>query len=50
MNQTISNSISTPSLSLKQLLAIRDFFVVLADAFVEAKAMEFESRKKAGNW
>jgi hypothetical protein len=50
MNQTLTSNSSIPSLSLKPLLAIRDFFVVLAEAFVEAKAMELETRKKAGNW
>jgi hypothetical protein len=50
MNQTFTSNINTSSLSLKPLLAVRDFFVVLAEAFVEAKAMELESRKKAGNW
>lgn len=50
MNQTLTSNNSIPSLSLKPILAVRDFFVVLAEAFVEAKAMELESRKKAGNW
>ena len=50
MNQTLTSNSSTPSLNLKPLLAIRDFFVVLAEAFVEAKAMELASRKRAGSW
>ena len=50
MNQSLSNKVALPTLSLKPLLAIRDFCVVLAEAFVEAKAMELESRKRAGNW
>jgi hypothetical protein len=50
MNHTLISNISIPRLSLKPFLAIRDFFVLLAEAFIEARAMELESRKKAGNW
>jgi hypothetical protein len=36
--------------SLKPLIAIKDFFVLLAIAFSEAKVMEQKSRKTSGNW
>jgi len=41
---------STPVFSFKPLFAIRDFFVLLAAAFSEAKVMEQKSRKTSGNW
>ena len=34
----------------KPLIAIKDFFVLLASAFSEAKLMEEKSRKTSGNW
>ncbi|QWD84580.1 hypothetical protein AOC19_05235 [Polynucleobacter asymbioticus] len=48
-----SNSVQfhqAPALSFKPLFAIKDFFVLLATAFSEAKAMELKSRKTSGNW
>ena len=36
--------------SFKPLIAIKDFFVLLAIAFSEAKVMEQKSRKTSGNW
>lgn len=40
----------TPAFSFKPLLAIKDFFALLAAAFSEAKVLEQESRKTSGNW
>jgi hypothetical protein len=34
----------------KPFLAIKDFFLVLAAAFSEAKVMEQKSRRTRGNW
>ena len=48
-----SNSVQyqqTPTISFKPFLAIKDFFLVLAAAFSEAKVMEHKSRKTSGNW
>ncbi len=39
-----------PTFSLKPLVAVKNFFVILAAAFVEAKAMEYKTRKTSGNW
>jgi hypothetical protein len=36
--------------SFKPLIAIKDFFVLLATAFSEAKVMEQKSRRTSGNW
>jgi hypothetical protein len=36
--------------SLKPLIAIKDFFILLATAFSEAKVLEQKSRKTSGNW
>jgi hypothetical protein len=41
---------STTLFSFKPLLAIKDFFSLLADALAEAKAMEQKTRKTSGNW
>lgn len=40
----------TPLLSLKPFFAIRDFILLLASAFSEAKIMEHKSRRNSGNW
>lgn len=40
----------TPSISFKPFFAIRDFFALLAAAWVEAKDMEQKSHKFSGNW
>ena len=40
----------TPVFSIKPLLAIKDFVLLLAAAFSEAKVMEHKSRKNSGNW
>jgi len=48
-----SNSVQfqqASAISFKPLLAIKDFFLVLAAAFSEAKVMEQESRRTSGNW
>ncbi|CAM3754347.1 hypothetical protein [Polynucleobacter arcticus] len=48
-----SNSVQyqqTSLVSFKPLLAIKDFFALLAAAFNEAKMMEQQSRKTSGNW
>ncbi|QWD93747.1 hypothetical protein C2759_05895 [Polynucleobacter sp. MG-Unter2-18] len=48
-----SNSVQfqQPSaISFKPFLAIKDFFVLLATAFSEAKVMEQKSRRTSGNW
>jgi hypothetical protein len=48
-----SNSVQyqqSSAISIKPLLAIKDFLVLLAAAFSEAKAMEHQSRKTSGNW
>jgi hypothetical protein len=34
----------------KSLIAIKNFFALLASAFSEAKLMEEKSRKTSGNW
>lgn len=39
-----------PAFSFKFLLAIKDYFLLLAAAFSEAKAMEYKTRKTSGNW
>jgi len=39
-----------PSISFKPFLAIRNFFALLAAAWVEAKDMEQKSHKFSGNW
>ena len=39
-----------PSISFKPVLAIKDYLSILLAAFVEAKAMELQSRKTSGNW
>jgi hypothetical protein len=36
--------------SFKPLLAIRDFFALLAAAWAEAKVMEQKSHKNSANW
>jgi len=49
-----SNSVqfqdSTIFSSKKPLLAIRDFFALLAAAWAEAKVMEQKSHKNSANW
>lgn len=48
-----SNSVKfqqASAISFKPLLAIKDFFLVLAAAFREAKVMEQKSRRTSGNW
>jgi hypothetical protein len=48
-----SNSVQlqqVSTISFKPLLAIKDFFLVLAAAFSEAKVMEQKSRRNSGNW
>ncbi|MFM1759116.1 MAG: hypothetical protein RLY75_386 [Pseudomonadota bacterium] len=48
-----SNSVhfqSSPAISIKPFLAIKNFFVLLATAFSEAKVLEQKSRKTSGNW
>jgi hypothetical protein len=48
-----SNSVSfhaAPVIAFKPFYAIKNFFALLAAAFIEAKAMELESRKTSGNW
>jgi hypothetical protein len=40
----------TPSISFKPLVAISDFFTLLAAAWAEAKNMEQESHKISANW
>jgi hypothetical protein len=48
-----SNSVQlqqAPGFSFKPLLAIKDFFMLLVTAFIEAKEMEQQSRKNSGNW
>lgn len=48
-----SNSVQfqqNPFFSFKPLIAIKDFFILLATAFSEAKVMEQKSRKTSGNW
>jgi hypothetical protein len=48
-----SNSVQfqqASAFSFKPLLAIKDFFLVLAAAFSEAKVMEQKSRRTSGNW
>jgi hypothetical protein len=40
----------TPSISFMPLLAIRNFFALLAAAWAEAKDMEQKSHKNSGNW
>jgi hypothetical protein len=50
---THSNTVhlhQTPIFSLKPLLAIKDFILLLISAFSEAKVMEQASRKTSGNW
>jgi hypothetical protein len=50
---THSNTVqfqSSPSISFKPLLAIRNFFALLAAAWAEAKDMEQKSHKISGNW
>jgi len=38
------------TISFKPFLAIKDFFVLLAVSFSEAKVMEQKSRRTSGNW
>jgi hypothetical protein len=38
------------AISYKPFLAIKNFFLVLAAAFSEAKVMEQQSRRTSGNW
>ena len=48
-----SNSVqfqALPAFSFKPLLAMKDFFMLLVTAFIEAKEMEQQSRKTSGNW
>ena len=48
-----SNSVQyqqASAISIKPLLVIKDFFLLLAAAFSEAKVMEYQSRKTSGNW
>jgi hypothetical protein len=48
-----SNSVQfqqVPAISIKPLIAIKDIFVLLADAFSEAKVLEQKSRRTSGNW
>jgi hypothetical protein len=48
-----SNSVQfqqNQTFGFKSLIAIKDFFVLLAIAFSEAKLMEHKSRKTSGNW
>jgi hypothetical protein len=48
-----SNSVQlhqNQAFTLKPLIAIKDFFVLLATAFSEAKVMEQKSRRTSGNW
>ncbi|MBU3559182.1 MULTISPECIES: hypothetical protein [unclassified Polynucleobacter] len=48
-----SNSVQfqqASAFSFKPFLAIKDFFVLLAVAFSEAKVMEQKSRRTSGNW
>jgi len=48
-----SNSVQfqqVPAISIKPLIAIKDIFVLLADAFSEAKVWEQKSRRTSGNW
>ncbi|MEY4523319.1 MAG: hypothetical protein RIR27_395 [Pseudomonadota bacterium] len=48
-----SNSVrfqAAPAISIKPFLAIKDFFILLATAFSEAKVLEQKSRKTSGNW
>ena len=39
-----------PVISFKPLLALRDYILLLASAFTEAKILEQKSRKTSGNW
>jgi hypothetical protein len=41
---------STTRFSFKPLVAVKNFFSLLAEALAEAKAMEQETRKTSGNW
>lgn len=48
-----SNSIQfkqNETFGYKPFIAIKDFFILLASAFSEAKLMEQKSRKTSGNW
>jgi hypothetical protein len=48
-----SNSVQfqqAPAFSFKPLLAIKDFFMLLIAAFIEAKEMEQQTRKISRNW
>lgn len=48
-----SNSVqfqALPAFSFKPLLTIKDFFILLVTAFIEAKEMEQQTRKTSGNW
>ncbi|QWE13734.1 hypothetical protein [Polynucleobacter sp. AP-Sving-400A-A2] len=48
-----SNSVlfqQAPTISIKPLIAIKDIFVLLAEAFSEAKVLEQKSRRTSGNW
>lgn len=50
---THSNSVQfqqAPAFSIKPLLAIKDFFMLLITAFIEAKEMEQQTRKTSRNW
>jgi hypothetical protein len=38
------------TINFKPLVAIKNFFALLAAAFSEAKLMEQKSRKTSGNW
>lgn len=39
-----------PVFSFKPLMAIRNYILLLASAFSEAKILEQKSRKHSGNW
>lgn len=48
-----SNSVqfqASPIISLKPLISIKDYFLLLVAAFQEAKLLEQQSRKTSGNW
>jgi hypothetical protein len=48
-----SNSVqlqASPIISLKPLIAIKDYCLLLVAAFKEAKLLEQQSRKTSGNW
>jgi hypothetical protein len=41
---------ASPVFSLKPLIAIKDYCLLLVEAFKEAKLLEQLSRKTSGNW